>query len=162
MNVAPLILLLGSNQGESQVLLKNARALLEEALGEIKIVSSIYRTKAWGKTNQPDFLNQVVVIPYTGHAVSALDQVLEIEHKLGRTRTVKWGERTMDIDILYYGYQICQTARLTLPHPALHIRRFALVPLCEILPDFIHPVFNKTQVQLLDECPDHLEVIKLL
>jgi len=161
MNVAPLILLLGSNQGESQVLLKKARALLEEALGEIKIVSSIYRTKAWGKTNQPDFLNQVVVIPYTGHSVSALDLVLEIEHKLGRTRTVKWGERTMDIDILYYGNQICQTTRLTLPHPALHIRRFALVPMCEILPDFIHPVFNKTQVQLLNECPDHLEVIKL-
>lgn len=161
MNGTPLILLLGSNQGDSFSLLQKARTLLEAALGEIKITSSVYRTKAWGKSDQPDFLNQVIVIPYSGQASKALDIVLDVELAMGRVRTQKWGARTIDIDMLYFGNKVYNTPKLTLPHAALHLRRFTLVPLVEILPQFIHPVFNKTQQQLLAECHDGLEVVKM-
>lgn len=161
MNGTPLILLLGSNQGDSLALLQKARTLLKAALGEIKITSSVYRTKAWGKSDQPDFLNQVVVIPYSGQAIEALDIVLDVELAMGRVRTQKWGARTIDIDLLYFGNEVYRTSKLTLPHAALHLRRFTLVPLAEILPHFIHPVFNKSQQQLLEDCPDRLEVVKI-
>ena len=160
MNVSPLILLLGSNQGNSIALLEKAIALLQLRIGKIETASSVYSTKAWGETDQPDFLNQVVVIPYTGTAIQALEIVLSIEHEMGRVRSKKWGARIIDIDLLYLGDQIHHTSELTLPHAALHLRRFTLVPLAEILPDFVHPVFNKTQQQLLDECADDLEVLK--
>ena len=161
MNVSPLILLLGSNQGNSHALLQEATTLLELRIGKIALTSSVYKTKAWGETVQPDFLNQVVIIPYTGTAIQALEIVLSIEHEMGRVRSKKWGARIIDIDLLYLGDQIHRTSELTLPHAALHLRRFTLVPLVEILPEFIHPVFNKTQQQLLDECADQLQVLKL-
>jgi 2-amino-4-hydroxy-6-hydroxymethyldihydropteridine diphosphokinase len=162
MRETSLILLLGSNQGESMLLLKKARTMLTATLGRIKTTSSVYRTKAWGKPDQPDFFNQVVVIAFSGTAAHALDTILEIEHKMGRVRTQKWGVRTIDIDILYFGNEVLHTEKLTVPHPALHSRRFTLVPMVEILPDFIHPVFNKTQEQLLAQCPDQLEVAKIV
>lgn len=162
MNVSPLILLLGSNQGNSHALLQEATTLLELRIGKIALASSVYKTKAWGETAQPDFLNQVVIIPYTGTAIQVLEIVLSIEHEMGRVRSKKWGARIIDIDLLYLGDQIHRTSELTLPHAALHLRRFTLVPLVEILPEFIHPVFNKTQQQLLDECADQLQVLKLV
>jgi 2-amino-4-hydroxy-6-hydroxymethyldihydropteridine diphosphokinase len=155
-------LLLGSNQGNSHELLRKAISLLELRIGKIETASSVYSTKAWGKTDQPDFLNQVVIIPYTGTAIQALEIVLSIEHEMGRVRSKKWGSRIIDIDLLYFDDQIHHTSKLTLPHPVLHLRRFTLVPLVEILPDFIHPVINKTQQQLLDTCADKLEVLKLV
>ncbi len=161
MNANPLILLLGSNQGNSAAMLKRAIALLEVRVGSIARMSSVYSTKAWGETNQPDFLNQVVVIPYTGTAKQALEIVLSIEREMGRVRSKKWGARSIDIDLLYFGDQVYRTEILTVPHAALHLRRFTLVPLVEILPEFVHPIFNKTQKQLLDECIDELEVLKL-
>lgn len=142
-------------------MLKRAIALLEVRVGSIARMSSVYSTKAWGETNQPDFLNQVVVIPYTGTAKQALEIVLSIEREMGRVRSKKWGARSIDIDLLYFGDQVYRTEILTVPHAALHFRRFTLVPLVEILPEFVHPIFNKTQKQLLDECIDELEVLKL-
>jgi 2-amino-4-hydroxy-6-hydroxymethyldihydropteridine diphosphokinase len=162
MNAAPLILLLGSNQGNSQKLLKKACTFIEQRLGKIEIKSSIYKTQAWGETNQPDFLNQVVVIPYTQPADDALEVTQNIEKEMGRIRSKKWEARIIDIDLLYFGNRIHQSTKLTIPHAFLHLRRFTLVPLVEVLPDFIHPVFKKNQQQLLSECPDHLEVSKLL
>jgi 2-amino-4-hydroxy-6-hydroxymethyldihydropteridine diphosphokinase len=160
MNATPLILLLGSNQGNSQKLLEKACVFLEQKLGKIKIASSVYKTRAWGETNQPDFLNQVVIIPYENTAWQALEAVLNIENEMGRVRTKKWGTRIIDIDLLYFGDQVHEDVRLMLPHPALHLRRFTLVPLVEIISDFVHPVFNKTQSQLLNECTDPLEVFR--
>lgn len=142
-------------------MLKSAIVLLEVRVGSIARMSSVYSTKAWGETNQPDFLNQVVVIPYTGTAKQALEIVLSIEREMGRVRSKKWGARSIDIDLLYFGDQVYRTEILTVPHAALHLRRFTLVPLVEILPEFVHPIFNKTQKQLLDECIDELEVLKL-
>ncbi|MBX2916142.1 MAG: 2-amino-4-hydroxy-6-hydroxymethyldihydropteridine diphosphokinase [Cyclobacteriaceae bacterium] len=156
-----LILLLGSNEGDRMNNLDKARLLLHTNLGEVQLASSVYRTKAWGKTDQADFLNQVVVIPYAGKATDALATMLTIERKLGRERNEKWGPRTIDIDMLYFGNEIYKSPELTVPHPALHIRRFTLVPLVEIMPEFIHPVFNKSQLQLLHACTDNLEVRKV-
>ncbi|MCW5911778.1 MAG: 2-amino-4-hydroxy-6-hydroxymethyldihydropteridine diphosphokinase [Cyclobacteriaceae bacterium] len=161
MNGTPLILLLGSNLGQSPEILEQARAQLGQRLGKIERASSLYRTRAWGETNQPDFLNQVVSISFSGRASTALQAALQIELSMGRTRIKKWGARTLDIDLLYHGNAILKTPELTLPHPALHLRRFTLIPLVEIAPDFVHPVLLKTQQQLLDECPDSLEVTRL-
>jgi 2-amino-4-hydroxy-6-hydroxymethyldihydropteridine diphosphokinase len=86
MNASPLILLLGSNQGNSRALLRKAIDLLQFRIGKIETASSVYSTKAWGETDQPDFLNQVVVMPYTGTAINALEIVLNIEHEMGRVR----------------------------------------------------------------------------
>ncbi len=85
-------------------------------------------------------------------------KLLDIEKRFGRKRTVKYGPRTLDIDILFYGNRIIQTDIITVPHPELQNRRFALKPCADIAPQKIHPLFNKSIRTLLDECPDKLEV----
>ena len=85
-------------------------------------------------------------------------QTQRIERELGRIRLEKWGARMIDIDILFYDQRIIETEQLTIPHPYLHRRRFTLVPLAEIAPDFRHPVLGKTTVELLAECLDTSEV----
>ena len=83
-----------------------------------------------------------------------MDRLLEIETELGRVRHPEkagYCSRTVDLDILYYGDQIINTEKVTVPHPRLHLRKFALMPLCEIIPDFLHPIFNLSQTQLLEK-----------
>ena len=153
-----IYLLLGSNLGERMAILAAAQTQLEQSVGLIKASSSLYETEAWGKTDQPPFLNQVLEIATELSATELLKELLNVEQKLGRKREEKWGPRTVDIDILYYGEQIINSLELSLPHPQLHLRRFTLVPLCEIAPLFVHPVFKKNNLQLLQECPDQLQV----
>jgi 2-amino-4-hydroxy-6-hydroxymethyldihydropteridine diphosphokinase len=90
-----------------------------------------------------------------------MSRLLEIEAQIGRKRFEKWGERIIDIDILFYSDKVISTENLLIPHPEIQNRRFTLIPLAEIAPDFIHPVSNKTVAELLAECPDKLEVIPL-
>ena len=90
----------------------------------------------------------------------ALRVVLDIEHELGRVRYQRWGARHLDIDILYFGGQVMDTPRLTVPHPRLHERRFTLVPLVEIAPDFVHPVLQSTNAELLGVCEDMEQVVR--
>lgn len=155
------VLLLGSNLGERKDFLVRATERLSEGLGNIEKVSAFYETKSWGNEDQPDFLNQVVICQTTYSAAQSLAVCLSIEKKLGRDRKEKWGSRTIDIDILYFDRDIIATNALKIPHPFLHERRFVLVPLCEILPDFIHPVLNVSNQELLERCTDGLEVILL-
>lgn len=151
-------LLLGSNQGDSFALLAQARTLLHHKVGEIQQISAVYRTQAWGKTNQPDFYNQVVKL-FTPFSPSALLQgVLAIERQMGRIRTEKWAARLIDIDILYFGEDIVSVSNLEIPHPQIPHRRFTLAPLAEIAPDFIHPVLLLSQQTLLAQCTDPLAV----
>ena len=124
--------------------------------------SSIYLTKAWGNTNQPDFYNQVLEVDSPLSPEDLLDFLLSIETKLGRLRELKNDPRTIDIDILFYGYQIIQEENLTIPHPKIRERKFTLIPLNEIASNFVHPVFNKTIHQLLIDCIDELEVDLLM
>lgn len=130
-------------------------------IGTIVRQSSVYETKPWGKTNQPDFFNQVILIHTTKSSEDCLLLLLAIEEQMGRKREEHWGARIIDLDLLYADDDIMETDRLTLPHPAIPQRKFVLVPLVEIAPEFLHPRLKKNQRQLLDECPDELEV-KLL
>ncbi len=154
-----IYLLLGTNLGNRLNNLTRAQQYLEESAGKIIKRSSVYETKAWGKSNQPDFLNQVIILQSHLNPGQLLDQIHTIENQLGRIRKEKWGERFIDIDILYYKSEVTQLPHLTIPHPEIQNRRFTLVPLCEIASNFIHPVLNKTQLALLETCTDHLPVI---
>ena len=156
--MAELYLLLGSNLGDREVNLNQAIKLLEERVGLISKTSSLYETAAWGKNDQPDFLNQAVCIITDDEPENILYKALQIEAELGRERIERWGSRIIDIDLLFMDEQIINTQRLTLPHPQIQNRRFVLVPLNEIAPEFIHPVLNKSIKELLVECPDKLEV----
>ncbi|EMR04809.1 Bifunctional folate synthesis protein [Cesiribacter andamanensis AMV16] len=153
-----IYLLLGSNLGDRMATLEKANSLLEQQLGPLCASSSLYETAAWGMENQADFLNQVVEIQSHLAPEALLKACLNIEAQLGRRRQQKWGPRTLDLDILYYGDLILNTPALTLPHPQLHLRRFTLVPLCELAPLLVHPLLQKNNLQLLEECPDALEV----
>jgi 2-amino-4-hydroxy-6-hydroxymethyldihydropteridine diphosphokinase len=125
------------------------------------MASSLFKTAAWGKVNQADFYNQVVAIKSSLTPEEILTITLDIEMQMGRERIEKWAERVIDIDILFYGNDIIDNPNLKVPHPYLHVRRFTLIPLQEILPQFVHPVFNKTIDTLLDNCSDIGKVEKL-
>ena len=156
-----VVLLLGSNMGDSLACLKTAIHHIENRLSPIIMASSLYKTAAWGKVNQADFYNQVVAIKSSLTPEEILTITLDIEMQMGRERIEKWAERIIDIDILFYGNEIIDNPNLKVPHPYLHVRRFTLIPLQEILPQFVHPVFNKTIDTLLDNCSDIGKVEKL-
>jgi 2-amino-4-hydroxy-6-hydroxymethyldihydropteridine diphosphokinase len=158
MNTAYLSL--GSNEGDRQLWLQKAMELLAHDCGTTVSKSSLYETAAWGITTQPDFLNMALQLQTTLTPSQLITAILNIETSLGRQRTIKWGPRIIDIDILFYNDVVLQTPDLTIPHPFLQDRRFILAPLAEIAPTYMHPVFNKTVTQLLTDCTDNLEVHK--
>lgn len=155
------VLLLGCNIGDRIKNLESAIHALANDAGNIFKTSSIYESEPWGFDSENSFLNQVVIIETKSLPEQLLDQIQTIENNLSRVRTKKGYEsRTMDIDILFYDDLTLETESLIIPHPALHKRKFTLVPLCEILPDKIHPIFKKTLKRLLIECSDDLWVKK--
>lgn len=156
-----IYLLLGSNLGNSRKILKRAIIEIENDIGDIVTSSSVYKTKAWGVENQPDFLNQVVEIKSSLSPQIILKKANSIEEKLGRVRNIKWHSRVIDIDILYYGELIIDTNNLVIPHPENQNRNFVLVPICEIAPELIHPVLMLTQKEMLKNCTDILCVKKI-
>ncbi|MFK7908684.1 MAG: 2-amino-4-hydroxy-6-hydroxymethyldihydropteridine diphosphokinase [Chitinophagales bacterium] len=154
-------LLIGGNLEARFLNLEKARILIGQKIGEVQEISSIYETVAWGVEDQPDFLNQVIVVLTGLEPLDLLGVIHTIEEELERKRIQKWGARTMDIDILFYENQVIEVPGLTIPHARLHLRRFTLVPLCELTPDFVHPIFQKTLLDLLLECEDNLMVTKV-
>lgn len=156
-----IYLLLGANLGEPLTQLEAARHLLGVDLGEIVAMSSIYRSEAWGVVDQPDYYNQVLHISTNLDAPRTLEICQHIEETLGRVRKEKWGARLIDIDILYFNTDIIDTERLKVPHPHLQQRRFALLPLCEIAPNYKHPVLALTNHELLQNCIDTLSVTRI-
>ena len=156
-----VFLLLGSNLGNRQGYLQKAIDLIETELGTVAKKSSIYETEAWGKTDEPNYLNQVVQVNTTLSARQMLENILQIETQMGRVREEKWGSRIIDIDILFYGSDIINEPGLIVPHPELHNRRFTLEPLSEIAPDLEHPILKKSIFQLKIELKDNLIVKKL-
>ena len=153
-------LLLGSNMGNRQQKMLQAIKHIERLIGKVIRQSNLYQTAAWGKTNQPDFLNQVIVVETNLSTTETMQTILTIEEKLGRIRTVKNASRTIDIDILFFNKEIINQKDLSVPHPEIPNRRFVLVPLNELSPNMKHPVLNKTIHQLLEICPDKLDVKK--
>ena len=155
-------LLLGSNEGNRMLWMQKAMDLLSVSCGAIVSRSSVYETAAWGITGQPDFLNMVILLQTTKSPFELLAAIHTIEDTLGRQRDEKWGPRTLDIDILLNNNEVIETPGLIVPHPFIQKRRFTLVPLAEIAPDYVHPKLNKTINQILSECPDTLEVHKYI
>jgi 2-amino-4-hydroxy-6-hydroxymethyldihydropteridine diphosphokinase len=150
-------LLMGTNLGDRSANLKICLAGLME-IGEIIAVSPIYQCKAWGNQDQPDFFNQAIAIETKKSPEESLLILLKIEKAIGRVRRERWGSRIIDIDILLFGNRNINSENLTVPHPHLPERKFALIPLNDIAPDMIHPVLNKSIRELLLKCTDPLEV----
>lgn len=151
-------ILLGGNVGDTAACLRNGRLLLGTECGEVIKQSAIYETAPWGKHDQQNFLNQALLLSTVLSPQQLIRSILEIEERLGRMRVEKYGPRIIDIDILLFNDEVISEPGLTVPHPELQNRRFALVPLLEIADNIIHPVLHKTIGQLLQECPDSLEV----
>ena len=126
---------LGANLGDPAANLRRAVALLREAGLEIEAVSSLYRTKPWGMTDQPDFVNACVLVRTALAPLALLDLVQATEQAMGRRATLRWGPRAIDIDILFVEGAPWRDSRLTLPHEGLLHRAFVLLPLAEIAPD---------------------------
>lgn len=156
-----VFLLLGSNLGNREEYLQKAIDLIETEIGVVTQISSVYETEAWGKTDEPNYLNQVVRVNTQLSARQVLEKVLEIETRMGRVREKKWGSRIIDVDILFYGRNIINEPGLIVPHPELHNRKFTLEPLNELVPDLQHPVLKKSIFQLKSELKDNLIVKKL-
>ncbi|PJC37502.1 2-amino-4-hydroxy-6-hydroxymethyldihydropteridine diphosphokinase [Candidatus Peregrinibacteria bacterium CG_4_9_14_0_2_um_filter_53_11] len=166
--MAEVILSLGSNQGDREASLAQALALLP--LENLKL-SRLYRSEPWGEVEgEGEFLNQVVSVSTRLSPEDLLEEIKLVEQKLGRTRPdavplqglpagpKKSGRhylpRPIDIDILFYDTLIYSSSHLTIPHPLIAERRFVLLPLAELLPEYQHPVLKKTLRQLLNECED--------
>jgi len=155
-------LLLGGNLGDRRKNLELAIQLLNEEAGKVILVSALYETAAWGKEDQPDFLNQAIALRTNLSALKLLDKALEIEQKLGRIRKEKWGERLIDIDLILFGNEVINMeGKLQIPHPHMQNRKFVMQPLAEIAPDIYHPVLGKTILEIAGKISDNLEVNKL-
>jgi 2-amino-4-hydroxy-6-hydroxymethyldihydropteridine diphosphokinase len=153
---------LGSNVGNRLNNLKKAVALLKKEK-KIKVIklSSIYETEPVGVIGQNKFLNLVVKIKTELNPFDLLSKCKEIERKLKRKKLIKWGPRTIDLDILFFGNKIIRTKELTIPHKLLYKRRFVLEPLVEISPNLMHPVFKKSIRRLFKDLKDKKEVRKI-
>jgi 2-amino-4-hydroxy-6-hydroxymethyldihydropteridine diphosphokinase len=143
---------LGSNVGDRERNLQEAirRA---SALGRVVAASSVYETEPVEFTDQPWFLNCVLALQTAAEPAQLLRECLRIEHEMGRQRVLKKGPRSIDIDILLFGDAVVNTPELTIPHPEMTRRRFVLQPLAEIAPELLHPVSQKTVMQILAELP---------
>jgi 2-amino-4-hydroxy-6-hydroxymethyldihydropteridine diphosphokinase len=153
-----LFLITGGNIGDRKKKLETAAALICERIGTVVKSSKIYETEAWGITDQPAFYNQVLVVESNFSAKEVLSKILQIEEEMGRKRTIKNAARIIDIDILFFNKEIVNEQNLVIPHPQISNRRFVLLPLSELVPRMIHPVFKKSIRQLLLQTKDQLKV----
>ncbi len=154
-------LLLGSNVGDRIGYLRKSVDSLSAFSQHRDIgLSSIYETEPVGYTDQPKFLNVAAVVPTSIEARELLIGLKNIESRVGRVPRKRWREREIDIDIIFYGGSEIESDDLVIPHPMAHKRRFVLKPLCEIAPEFMHPLLHKTVRQLLDECEDRSGVMR--
>ena len=160
--MAKVYLLLGGNLGDRSSFIQKSEQLINSELGKIIIKSSIYETEPWGFQHEQNFYNRVVVINTKLKPQELLKKIHTIENNLGRKRgNHQYSSRTVDIDILFYDDMILNENDLIIPHSQLHNRRFVLEPLCEIKPEFIHPLMNVSVSELLSQCKDNLVVSKI-
>ncbi len=146
---------LGANIGDVKETLQKAIQSIERKLNAHAVTSSFYQTKAWGKTDQNDFINCCISIQTAIPPIDLLAITQSIEEELGRVRKEHWGPRLIDIDILFYETLVVETPTLKIPHPYIQNRNFVLTPLNEIAPTFVHPTLHRTISHLLEECSDN-------
>jgi 2-amino-4-hydroxy-6-hydroxymethyldihydropteridine diphosphokinase len=165
-------LLIGGNQGDRRALIKQATELIQQSIGTVALASRCYETEPWGDFGEEapqNFLNRALLVetPLSAHEV--LEEALLIEAILGRMRppqstthnplpathyplpTRNYSSRPMDIDLIFFNDEVIDTPDLQIPHPRMHLRRFVLEPLAEIMPEYRHPVLGKTIKEMLDE-----------
>ncbi len=147
-----IFLSLGSNLGDRQKNLTDAIAQIR-SLGAIQAISSYYETEPQNVTNQPSFINCAAKLETTLSPQTLLEKIHLIEQALGRTRTERFGPRTIDIDILFHDNTIINEPDITIPHPRLHERAFVLIPLLEIAPTLTHPILKHNLFELLALLP---------
>jgi len=158
-----VVLLLGSNIEPRLSFLNRAILFLEKELGTAINISEIYESEPWGFAADTSFYNRAVIFETEKKPDDVLNICLKTEKVLGRKRNNRKGyaSRIMDVDVIYYGNRIINTEKLIIPHPRLHLRRFALLPLAEMAPELIHPILNKNQKELLTNCNDN-SIVKLV
>lgn len=148
----------GSNLGLRTANFARAIRLLTDAGFAVLRRSSLYESEPWGGAEGDNYLNAVLEIERHGTPQEFLRTLLDIETKLGRTREREYAPRTCDLDLLLWNGEVIHTPELIVPHPKMTHRKFVLVPLCELIPDVLHPVIGKTMAELLALCPDPLAV----
>ncbi|MFZ4402058.1 MAG: 2-amino-4-hydroxy-6-hydroxymethyldihydropteridine diphosphokinase [Bacteroidales bacterium] len=155
-------LLLGSNMGDRMQILDKTIKLIHASCGKLVKKSSLFESAPWGFEDNTRFINQVILIETAMSAEDLLQNLLNIELLLGRVRnnSAGYSSRNIDIDILFFNDEIINELKLKVPHPLLQERKFTLMPLNEIASDLLHPFYNKTISELLNECNDPLDVVK--
>ena len=151
---------LGSNLGERAKVISDAVKKISESIGKVNTLSQVYESTPWRVDGQANYLNQIIEVKTIFSAQDILAAILKIEKDLGRVRIEKWGERLIDIDIIFFNNDIIETAELCIPHRHMHERNFVLVPLHEIAPNFFHPKYKKTVAQLYNESRDSEKVVE--
>lgn len=147
------VLLLGSNLGDRQSHLDEARRQIDKQIGNISRLSSVYQSEAHGYESSNQYMNQVLVSQTNLDPFMLLLTTQSIENSLGRVRnpTTRYSDRTIDIDILFYDSEVIKSQSLIIPHPRIQERLFVLEPVIEIMPDFRHPVLKLTMTELLEK-----------
>lgn len=148
---------LGGNLGNTIEIFQNSIEILAKKVGKITQFSSLYQTAPWGDIQQNDFINQVIEVETNLSAQELLVILLEIESQQGRVRKERWGPRTLDLDIIFFGEQHISSENLEIPHPRMEDRKFVLIPMVEINPNLIHPISRKSIRQILLECKDECD-----
>jgi 2-amino-4-hydroxy-6-hydroxymethyldihydropteridine diphosphokinase len=141
---------LGTNIGDRAENMQQALKKLESIM-QVEERSPIYETPPWGLVDQPDFLNQVVRGETELSPVELIKALKEIEAEMGRVPTIRYGPRLIDLDLLFYDDLVFETEKLSIPHPRMRGRAFVLVPLADLAPEIIHPVYGETVIEMLAE-----------
>lgn len=156
-----VVFLTGSNAPDRDDVLRRTAEILVRRVGEVEKMSQIYGSEPWGFHAEEVFSNQALVLQTTLTPIEVLDEALATEQEVGRDRAKeqmekqitgeRYASRVVDVDVMFYDDEVIDTPRLKLPHPLLHVREFALEPLCEIMGDYCHPVLGKTLNTIYEE-----------